>query len=304
VKLTASVNHLGVIVAVLLPVLPGQPANSPSRDRARQLDHNTNQLRVTVALDRAEYIPGETATATITVSNPTSSALEAFEPFRGNTGRLHVAVQQGQERATRYRPNDATFDRSGATNTYWFAAAEKRTFQISSLEHIDTDPFPAFSVPDDTGDYQLEYRYSYGTVRESAAKFRVVPVVTTSVSFAGLAQPLQYNTDGRTVTLPRNVVLLVLKGPSKYYVAASLREFSSAFIQRLPDGSFFNGPADYSPLVRVAESAEPIVTVSGVEISAGPSQNGQRQEVIAVTWTTVEGKQSSVRFGANRAAVP
>ena len=48
------------------------------------LSANTSQLNVQMALDQANYFPGEAASLTITVTNPTSSALQVMEPF--NTG--------------------------------------------------------------------------------------------------------------------------------------------------------------------------------------------------------------------------
>src|ERR1700723_3113924 len=47
----------------------------------RILYANAAQLNIHLALDQTTYFPGEAASLTITVTNPTSNALQVPEPF-------------------------------------------------------------------------------------------------------------------------------------------------------------------------------------------------------------------------------
>src|SRR5438270_5337794 len=66
------------------------PIQKYHQDRNQLLGGNTSKLRLSVSLDRQEYLPGEAAQVTITIENGTTDALEVFEPFVGETGTMEV----------------------------------------------------------------------------------------------------------------------------------------------------------------------------------------------------------------------
>jgi hypothetical protein len=298
-------SHALLVASLCAQVLPKGPPSA----RLMQLEANTAKLNVAVALDRSEYLPGETAEVTISVVNPTVSVVEAFEPFRRNTGVLHVALQPGTEQKTIARPSqDFWAGRLETAPTHLFAASESLTRTLHSYDdHFDSHTMRLFAVPDYPGEFQLEYSsYSY---RATPAKFRVIPAVMSLVSFVPLQKQGQYKSGDKMVSYARNVALLALQAGGKHYVVASWRDSVTPFIQRTPDGSFADPPRRFSPLVRIFTSDQPIVALSGAQIVQPPGSGvatgtQQGQESIAVSWMTADGKRSTVNLGADRKPMP
>lgn len=274
--------------------------------RVMQLEWNTARLKVTTTMDRSEYLTGEAAQATVTITNPTTGAVEAFEPFRRGTGSFYVAIQPGTEQKTQYRPNDEELGlgRSAATPTKWFASGETVTRTVSSFDNpFEMKSLQMIYLPTVPGEFLLMYTYAYTYTKAGTAKFRVLPTVLVAPVFVPLQAPGQSKNEDGPVSYKRNVPLLVLQAEGRYYLLASRNAERGSFVARTPDGGYMEDAVSFSPLVRIAESDQLIVSVTGIELAPGTKTAAGTPvppESIRVNWTTADGKQFTATLGPDR----
>jgi hypothetical protein len=82
---TKSINGAAWVGLLFAFAVPVSAQSGPVISRA-QLLQNQSKLKVTIALDRQEYLPGELAELTISIANPTPQTLEIPRPFDVETG--------------------------------------------------------------------------------------------------------------------------------------------------------------------------------------------------------------------------
>jgi hypothetical protein len=219
-----------------------------------------------------------------------------------------VAIQPGTERATRYGEiQDYWTGRKETAPTLWFSPGETVTRTLHSSDgEFDNQTMRLFEVPNEPGQFQLLYTYHYRTV---PAKFRVLPAVLLTPVFVPLQATGQYQSDttNRIITYQKHVALLVVQALGKYYIVASQRSIGKRYMERDPTGHFMEDLRVFAPIIRVFESDQPIVSVSGIELSPGNAAAAGGSplppESMRVNWTTADRNQSTVILGPDRKPV-
>ena len=122
-----------------------------------QIAKNTRRMNVTMELDRKVYFPHEPMIITVTVSNPTTTALEVIEPLSRASGAIVVEEDgfglAGDLPASPFQVAWA----SGAT-TRTIAAGDRIKVSLNMLNTL----LPWTSTPsyrDDAGMHHLVYLY-------------------------------------------------------------------------------------------------------------------------------------------------
>jgi hypothetical protein len=301
----------GVLFSNSVSVVSGQGfRSSEEAARVMQLELNTARLKITITTDRPEYLTGEAVEATVTITNPTTSALEVFEPFRKGTGSFYVAIQPGTETKTQFRPNDEKLGHRSraAAPTKWFSAGETVTRTVSSFDnHFEMTSLPMIDLPTLPGEFLLMYTYAYTYAIAGTAKFRVLPTVLVAPVFVPLQAPGQSKNEDGPVRYKRNVPLLILQAQGRYYLLVSRNSERGSFVARTPDGGYMEDAMSFSPLVRIAESDLPFVSLNGIELAPGTKTAAGTPlppESIRVDWTTADGKQFTATLGPDRRPVP
>jgi hypothetical protein len=97
---TSRISTLALLLLVC-PAVAQQATPQPSAQELQSLEYilgvnrNTMQLKVELRLDREVYFAGEMAELTVTVTNPTSSALLVEKPLAVGSGDVELDVQKG-----------------------------------------------------------------------------------------------------------------------------------------------------------------------------------------------------------------
>ena len=321
-RISVVIVILSLVAAHVCAQPPRTPVEQYHLDRKIQLDRNTGKLRAVLKLDRAEYLPGEVALLTITVTNPTAVSLEVFDPFYVLTGSIEMSIKKTVGQKTEWQTTAPDplccvgILRADTLPTRVFAAGEILERQFASHEpHFGADfvrrvqvtsqipesphqaAIPLIRMPEYAGEFELTYTYC----PTQAVQFRVVPAIAESVAYARLEKqdpPLRYGNGEhvRLVPLPRDVILAVLSaGGTHYIVASRFGQTGDRQIYRVPHTELSVGGArTLGPYVRVGSSNLPITALHGVADS---------KEQITLTWTIADGRTFTVKLDPDRNVV-
>lgn len=270
-------------------LLPG----SPQQDHQRALRSNAIKLKVTLALDRKEYLPGETGQVTITLANPTSGPLDVYQPFRSATGLIQAFPTETVGGVTVVTGGDQTCCRiiPDETPTYVMASGESMSGTFDSRgKHFDSSEPLAF-VPFEPGEYRLVYTHGAGNTDFKVAQATIEAFV--SVPFQ---KPGKEISNGKAYDLPRRAMLVVLRTGTAHYVIVTVRDvFGADFDYRskliIGKNLDFAMAREIAPYQRIATSTQPIVAVQGT---------ADAQENITVTWASADGQKGTVYVGSDR----
>lgn len=258
--------------------------------RSDMLNRNTAKLTVSVQLDRTVYLPGELAEVTISVTNNTGAALEAFTPFMLSTGSIEVSELRTLDGQTGWHdlaPEKfcCEFGRKDDRPTYLFGAGQSFQKKMKSDEaHFDFDRFPLLRVPKQPGKYRISYTYA----GHKPTEFEVTPALIRKLDCAHFATMGEYVSQSKQhLKVPRQANASVLESSGTYYVVLThgVRENNACF-PTLPESGDFTVLVGYlQPYFRLASSDKPIVSLHAI---------ADKQENVTVSWTTSDGKTSSV----------
>jgi hypothetical protein len=185
-KLSRSI-HLGVLFAggiasswaqvIAGPGSPTAPAIS-----GLQLGYNTEQMNVELRLDRTEYLAGEAAVITLSVSNPTPRALWVETPFSIRTGEVALLAHDGDRFGSPLLIQRADMPLVvSADLAVLLQPGERRERKFRTDDtQSDDDYFPpasGFSVPLQAGHYRFQYTYG----RTASADFDVVATTVKAI---------------------------------------------------------------------------------------------------------------------------
>jgi hypothetical protein len=300
-KLIGDLFVILAIVSLGSEVARGQLVQSPSQARDMALRANTAKLKVTVILDRDEYLPGEAPEITISISNSTTGPLEVFEPFKVATAGFWVDAQRGAGQTTDYRPAAPVCcaDDLSAAPTRLFASGEivARTLRVSD-QRVPGE-IGAIQFPKNPGAYKLYYMYGGVPVN-----FRVVAADLMSEAYIPLATGGEYTVGKQTTAFRRRVPIAVLQAAGRNYVVASLNSATSPVV-RDNQGRLMPGWTEaLAPFVRVASHDQEVTAISGTERANPAAQQASAvaagQESLTLSWTTADGSHLVLNVGPDR----
>ncbi|MBV8843024.1 MAG: hypothetical protein JO307_09445 [Bryobacterales bacterium] len=294
--LTCAVGTLitsGHLVHGQQPAQPVYPNGNDTLHQQREmlLEKNTSSLDVTVSLDRADYLPGEAACATISIANMTASALEVFEPFKPGTGAPYVQAQLTPP-DTPYKAEErrcCTFGRRDTLPTRWFAAGEVFQQSFNSYDDWLGGNIESFRIPQEPGHYKLSFIYG----PPASANFVVLPATLGRDAYVPLQKSGQYSSGGKTFQVQRVVPLVVLDSGAMHHLVISLT--NNRIARDNPTNLLSGWSRVIEPFIRIFSSNQPITAVGG---TADPQEN------LTVAWTTADGKSYTANLGPDRKLKP
>jgi len=258
IRLGSSSTAVAACLAALMFRMEGQTPNI--------LSANTGQLNVQMALDQSAYFPGEAAAVTITITNPSASALQVMQPFNNSTGCLVVYVQppSGPPSPTSPDTNCNPF-----SDPYGVAAEIPTTImspgqQLQAAFNSYAPPFgPAISLPLAAGSYSLNYfAYSLAQIPFSV----VAPHLDASGNVQLADESYVDPTTGATVQSPSFAILMALRSNGASYICVSTVPTATTTVVTDASGNLSGNPAPYK---RIASGPNPVVSISGTTDGAG-----------------------------------
>lgn len=233
------------------------------------LSGNTSELNVQMSLDQTNYLLGEAATLTITVTNPTSSSLQVMQPFSAKTGCLAVygnpAGGPTAPLGTDSSCNPFT-DPGGlavATPTIVMTPGQQVQTTLASYGPMFDGASPAIEMPNRPGSYLVAYLAYKGV----AAPFSIeVPTVDTSNTVPLGSVSYIDPTTGNTAQAAYYAQLLALRSNGVSYICVSALPTASTTVSVDSNGNLSGNPG---PFRRIASSANQVVSLSGTTDGAG-----------------------------------
>ena len=148
---------------------------------------NTKSLKVDLKLDRSEYLAGEIAAVTVTVTNSSSRPLWVYRPFSVFTGEIKLMARQGDELKVIQQIDRTDIPGPSPADVVLLKPSESRerkirTFDFNQFEDWLGQLTTEGSVPLQAGHYRFEYVYGAG----AGAEF---DVVDSAVRLVGDAKP-------------------------------------------------------------------------------------------------------------------
>ena len=261
--------------AHLLRALP-----SPEELRQAKIDADTNRLTVTLTLEHREYLPGEAASVTIAIHNPTFEPLEVWEPFNSGTGTIYFDDPSRTAQGNCWCGRDSSATRLFAPNE-----TIERTFD--TLDFKGPSSLFRLHMPEEPGVHTLQY--SYGG---SPVKFRVLQPRVELITDVPLVKPGQYTSEGKTYEFPRSLSLVVLEAEGVRYIAISRFPVAidASISTDLGKDLSWAGARSIEPIVRILGISEQIISIKGV---------ADVDENITVTWIS-SGALSTIQLGTDR----
>ena len=261
-----------------------------------QIAKNTRRMNVTMELDRKVYFPHEPMIITVTVSNPTTTALEVIEPLSRASGAIVVEEEDGFGLAGDLPASPFQVAWASGATTRTIAAGEQIKMSITTSETLL--PWTStLSYSDDAGLYHLVYLYG-GTAR---VEFFIKYPRIIKCSFEEEPRIFEWEEvapggkgkTGRRIPYKKHVGGCLLDFDGRYIVAISPVSQNSAYYAPDKSGEFNRANAAYFPgLRRVVESDEPLE-----DFVMTPQLDGK----LVVSYTTRKDKiKHSVRLKSNR----
>lgn len=246
---------------------------------------NTQQLQVTMTMDRSTYFMGEATVRTITIANPTSTPLQVVAPFSrgGECFELYTPNADGSYTPLGHDMCDGATEIYQTTPTTIFAPGEQRTFAVKSSDSSFANPIARGGAPVTPGSYV--FSYSYNATKASFS------VVQPSLDVASIVQvpSISYTnpTTGITAPMARYVNVFAVRWNGQSYLCASPTVSNSHPVRADTNGNL----DDLSPgYTRIATSVNPIVSIAPVADSSGN---------LTITWVDSNGVQTVTPYPAN-----
>ena len=245
-------------------------AQPPDAQQFRTIVDDMSLLRVSITLDRTEYLPGEEIWATVTVANPTSKPIRGFDPFRSMETALFIQRRTADgewEWSNSLLPRVAYVPKNmiEGRQVIDIAPGDRLTETVClgdtdggklSIRHTPLGTLPA-------GEYRVAFSYE----RPGWAEFRVAAIETVSVEAIGLPslEPLRDAISG----VPRGCMGVV---------AAAFRkaDFTTVLVASHPGGDVCWPARDGTALMnalgrysRIAEIKDGVKSLSAVARADG-----------------------------------
>jgi hypothetical protein len=191
--------------------LSAQPPPTPHQ---RQVFDNVDKVESSISLDKAEYLPGEIARITVTIRNPTASALEIPAPFKVGRCEILPLIPTRPELVGHFGgvAHALTTHVSWNVPTLVLAPGQVVTKTETTLEHT---AWKNAEVPMDPGEWWVGYSYDH----RMGALFRVVePLKATAITSVRLPpeEITDYQTQKRVMHSGSVILLAVEVAPRDY----------------------------------------------------------------------------------------
>ncbi len=154
--------------------------------RPGTLQFDTSNMKVTVAMDRAEYLPGEIAQITLTVSNPASKPVVSLAPFSSSTTCLYSTLKNGDPKREREAISTACASVPiNTSNTTTFGPGESKRLVLNSFDRLFELSRPSLFggfAPATPGDYLLAFQFGGSAAVPAEYKVRTAKLESRSHS--------------------------------------------------------------------------------------------------------------------------
>lgn len=267
-------------------------ARQPPPTAVEQVIDNYAELTGTIQMNRTVYFIGEEATLTITVRNPTTSALLIAKPFHSATGTVRLHRQLPDGTWDPMSPDEGQLKIDETTPTVTLNAGDQQQITISS--HTSTPefgdsalPFPGGSTPTQPGNYRVTY-----TIGASSAQFQVVEPLFEFGTRITLREQEVLERGGKTIQRAQYLDVFAVRWEQTSYIWVA--EPTPTSTPRYPQPG---QPVTYSRITgidgwrRVFSSPTP---VSQLQVS----EDGQGN--FTIIYTLTNNQQGTIHLNANR----
>jgi hypothetical protein len=254
-------------------IIPGYCQEEPGT-----LQFDTSKMKVTIAMDRETYLPGEAAQVTFEVSNPSSTAVVSLVPFIPATGCLSTL---------RYLCGYMPIDSSLLTT---FGPGETKRIVLNSYGSAWENGPPVMetgATPTLPGKYRIAYQYGNST---AAAEYTVLHAKLEADAVARLHDFMSSDRPGWVprAPVPTYVHVLALRADQASYICVSQHDVGrpdpvavKSILDQHPDFDYQHVQIGLAHIFkRIATSPGPVVSLSVASDS---------QENLTITWKDADG---------------
>ena len=276
-----SVRSAFVIAALLAlaPALRGQASRTAVLNRQEserlelgRLQANKQKLSFKLTADTPDILPGEDFCVTFSITNPTSTPLEVFDPFRSANTGFNVSVWSGLSwRPTSGEPFGSDQDAPGDPKIV-IRAHEAIGRRYCAFDEDDDDGVPNFTIGY-PGKYRLSSGYSGSAIEFDVPEVSFVAMVQAKLPRVLKLMRCRCANDGRSFPFEGELRGAIVQVGADQFLVMSRFTLTGPF--RVPEpGSKedFAASLGVKPFVRIAKSSTAIVDVS---ISADSEDSAQ-----------------------------
>jgi hypothetical protein len=254
-------------------------------------------MKVTVAMDRETYLPGEVAQVTLEVSNPGGRPVVSLTPFLSATGCLCHRERIGNNLLGKV---DCGISPVDASNMTTFGPGESKRMVLNSYDpmfDIERGIMQGDGAPRRPGSFGISYRYGSSS---ATAEYTVAAAKLEADATARIHDTMF--SDNPALQPPQpfasyvHVLSLRSEGVSYVCVQQTAVNHASPIAKKADFGSDldFSYPrvdvAMATPLKRVAMSIVPIVSLSAT---------ADDRENLTIEWTDANGRRETLRYEAS-----
>jgi hypothetical protein len=252
---------------------------------ARALEQN-GKLRLSLTLDRQEYLAGESIYATISASNTTGETIEVFDPLRPGNAVLEPrrwASRSGREdfQPGSIVPGELACCRSPHPQAPLVILGPGQTIERRFVPHRSPcsgcENFNWTTTPPSPGRYQFSYCFSHTSLGCAHAEFTVVvPILRQDATLRFMEPTRETGRDGMVREYGRFVHAFLLEYNGKRYVGVQRSWTSASGVPVSVGVPLVNGDARRLELYdRVAETT---LSADSLHLSADALEN------LNITW--------------------
>jgi hypothetical protein len=265
---------------------------------------NTSNMKVSVTMDREAYLPGEVAQITLTVTNPTSTAVVSLTPFLDSNSCFGSfrKDQPEQEKDLLCSSREET-DRPITTT---FAPGESRQMTLNSYDRqfgIGPSVLVSRSVPTHPGLYTFVFQYAFAVRAQAEYTVEAAKLEADSVA---RVHDLMFSDQPKLVPprpYPTYVHVLALRSNGQTYIcvsqgAVNRRGFVVGKVDVRDNLDFDDSHVDtllVSPFKRVATSPSSVVSLSAT---------ADADENLTIEWADADGGKGHLNHPASYPALP
>ncbi len=263
--------------------------------RPSTLAFDTSNMKVTIAMDREVYFPGEVAQITLTVTNPTKKRVRSLRPFLSSTTCLVQGLKGGPPPRLEGECASVPLDRS---NTTAFGPGESKQIVLKSYDQfteIRSSAMLGSSVVTHPGSYVLVFRYGAST---SEVEYSIAPTILDADEVVRLRDGLQHFGALPPRPFPDYAHVLALRSDGVTYICVQQQTVSNSkrvvSVATIPENLDFDDShvniRSATPFKRIATSDAAIVKLSAT---------AEAQENLTIEWTDANGELGHVFYPAS-----
>jgi hypothetical protein len=289
-----------LLLAVFLLFGAAPPARatggeSGPQDRLERLWDNLNHMQVTVTLDRSTpYFPGETATVTVTLANPTSAPLEIPGPQAPGVAAFAISMLGGP--FTKSKSEWSTFEPFDPTPEDVPSTVVPPGKSLTLVFHPEDRLVPPWETYGEMPAYPGMYRlYCALADLTQPLEFQVGAPVLEASAIVPLQEFKTYQEPGmdKPETVQKAAAIVAVRlGGEHLLLAAQHNTTTTSKVETEEDGTLTSGETHGgAPWVRLLTVPSKVTSLKGTADATG---------LITLEYTTADGGGGKIYLDKNR----